>query len=122
MEPSAAFVLLDLPLTRKQRFVRHAVELRTNQPTMLRVHRAQRMRRVLRVDTSRQHPALPSIGVAVTVRPGSFKLLERILEQVVIFVRLDLNLLRPPPWIVLAALLHRLTKLKMLLHPCRVLH
>ena len=97
MEPSAAFALLDLPLTRKQRFVRHAVELSTNQQTMLRMHRALRMQRVLRVDTSQQHPALISIGVAVTVRPGSFKLLERILKQVVIFVRLGLHLLRPPP-------------------------
>ena len=115
-------MLLDLPLTRKQRFVRHAAELRTNQPTMLPMYRVQRMQRVLRVDTSRQCPVLPSIGVAVTVRPGSFKLLERILEQVVIFcVRLGLHLLRPHPWIVLVALLHRLTKLKMLLHPCRVL-
>ena len=97
MEPSAAFVLLDLPLTRKQRFVRHAVELRTNQQTMLPMYRVQLMRRVLRVDTSRQHPVLPSIGAAVTVRAGSIKLLERILEQVVIFVRLDLRLLRPRP-------------------------
>ena len=97
MEPSAAFALLDLHLQRKQRFVRHAVELHTNQQTMLPMYRVQLMQRVLRVDTSRQHPALPSIGVAVTVRPGSFKLLERILKQVVIFVRLGLHLLRPRP-------------------------
>ena len=97
MEPSAAFVLLDLPLTQKQRFVRHAAELRTNQQAMLPMYRVQRMQRVLRVDTSRQHPALPSIGVAVTVRSGSIKLPERIPTQVVIFVRLGLRLLQPPP-------------------------